>query len=275
MLTAFPLPWHSPLHPQTGHLSWERVSARARCPHLPGKASCRLSSVSVGLSPETVQFLVVSDDLGAVMYLQHSKGEWNSWAYPHARKDCLGFQKSENKVDVSVVTGMKVLFLSCLLLLLLLTCIPPCTLCESSSELVLCAHGVCTRWHSIAFAPYTGVCNQAHGVSTAAPVEVRAPDVLGVSLTGISNPKQGAVLSSSCAVGFVLSVWLRGLDPFWIGGLGEVSPSSQEVSAGPGLSDGSSFVLQTHLLGSWGCLRRGTSNPGWCCCSSRLHWTGF
>lgn len=140
MLTAFPLPWHSPLHPQTGHLSWERVSACARCPHLPGKASCRLSSVSVGLSPETVQFLVVSDDLGAVMYLQRSKGEWNSWAYPHARKDCLGLQKSQKKVDVSVVTGMKVLFLSCLLLLLLLMCIPPCTLCESSSELVsLCS----------------------------------------------------------------------------------------------------------------------------------------
>lgn len=158
---------------------------------------------------------------------------------------------------------------SCLCAFLLVLCV------RVHLNWFLCAHGVCTRWHSIAFAPYTGVCNQAHGVSTAAPVEVRAPDVLGVSLTGISNPKQGAVLSSSCAVGFVLSVWLRGLDPFWIGGLGEVSPSSQEVSAGPGLSDGSSFVLQTHLLGSWGCLRRGTSNPGWCCCSSRLHWTGF
>lgn len=139
MLTAFPLPWHSPLHPQTGqqYLSWERVSARARCPHLPGKASCRLSSVSVGLSPETVQFLVVSDDLGAVMYLQRSKGEWNSWAYPHARKDCLGLQKSENKVNVSVVTGMKVLFLSCC-----------CFSCLRAFLLVLCAR-VHLNWFSV------------------------------------------------------------------------------------------------------------------------------
>lgn len=54
--------------------------------------------------------------------------------------------------------------------------------------------------------------------------------MLRVSLTGISNPKHGAVLSSSCAIGFVLSLWLRGLDPFWIGGLGEVSQQSGGLS---------------------------------------------
>lgn len=94
--------------------------------------------------------------------------------------------------------------------------------------------------------------------------------MLGVSLTGISSPEHGAVLSSSCAVGFVLSLWVGGLDPFWIRRVGAgvpgdvlgVFPSSQEASAGPGLSDGSSFLLQTQLSGSWGCLRR-TSNPGW------------
>lgn len=72
--------------------------------------------------------------------------------------------------------------------------------------------------------------------------------MLRISLIGISNPKHGAVLSSSCAVGFVLSLWLRGLDPFRIGGLRQVLPSSQGVSAGPGQSDGTSFVLQTQLL---------------------------
>lgn len=94
-----------------------------------------------------MEFLIVLNDLGAVMCLQCSKGE-TQWAYPHARKDCLRLQKSEKKVDnVSNVTGIKILFLSSLLLLLLLLCIPfllaPCARVYLNwfSVLMVCSQG--------------------------------------------------------------------------------------------------------------------------------------
>lgn len=99
-----------------------------------------------------MEFLIVLNDLGAVMCLQCSKGE-TQWAYPHARKDCLRLQKSEKKVDnVSNVTGIKILFLFSLVASpASVHSIPPCTLCKSLSELVLCTHGVFTRWLPSAF----------------------------------------------------------------------------------------------------------------------------
>lgn len=115
------------------------------------------------------------------------------------QEDCLRLQKSEKEVDnVSNVTGMKVLFLSSSLVLLLLMCIPPCTWCKSLSELC----GVFIGWHSIAFGTYKGICNQAHSIHCSPSWRERPLDVLRVSLTGISSPKHGAV--SICPSIFIL-----------------------------------------------------------------------
>lgn len=123
-------------------------------------------------------------------------------------------------------------------------------------------------------------------VSTAAPAEGRDPWMCSGCLSlGFPVPNMvpcpSVHLSSSwfCSVPVAAcpgSLLDRRVGAGVPGDILGVFPSTQEVSAGPGLSDGSSFVLQTHLLGSWGCFRRGASNPGWhLLLFSSFHWPGF
>lgn len=122
---------------------------------------------------------------------------------------------SEKEVDdVSNVLEWKFCSFPSSLLFFLLVCIPPCAWCKSLlSELC----GVFTRWHSIAFGAYKGVCSQAQSIHCTPSWRERPSMCSGCFSLGFQSQTRCCVpLSSSwfCSVLVVLPFgqegWGRG-----------------------------------------------------------------
>lgn len=161
---SFSPSYHTPLHPQTGqrYLSWERVPGCACCPHLTGKAFCRLNSVVRWIVPWNSGVFNCSWGQRCVC----SVARVNETHGPtHMQEEIVLGCRSQRRKLIMLQVSLEWKFCS-----FPFYC---CFSCLCAFLLVLCARVylnwfcILVLWHSIAFGIYKGVSNQAHRVSTA------------------------------------------------------------------------------------------------------------